>query len=259
LSICFSSAFLPVSINAINAGAYTDIYSPNARFSIMRPRVIVNVAMSADGKISTIQCRQVRISGKEDFQRVDRLKAESDAVLVGIGTVLADNPSLTVKDPLLRERRVALGGDPNPVRIVIDSAGKIPLYADILHKGEGKRVIAVSSKAPEERIRALEAYATVIQAGEQRVDPQQLLEKLGAIGIRQVMIEGGGNIIWSFFAAGLVDELYSYVGNIIIGGQDAPTLAEGTGFTEENSFVRLSLKNMERLDQGVLLHWDVVR
>ena len=225
----------------------------------MRPRVIVNVAMSADGKISTIQRRQVRISGKEDFLRVDRLKAASDAVIVGIGTVLADNPSLTVKDPILREQRIASGRDPNPVRIVIDSGGRTPLNADILHKGEGKRMIAVSSKAPEERIRALEQYAMVIKTGEDRVDPGQILENLGAVGIRQVMIEGGGNIIWSFFSAGLVDELYSYIGNIIIGGQDAPTLAEGTGFTEENSFVRLSLKNTERLDQGVLLHWDVVR
>ncbi|MDD1718131.1 MAG: 2,5-diamino-6-(ribosylamino)-4(3H)-pyrimidinone 5'-phosphate reductase [Methanoregulaceae archaeon] len=225
----------------------------------MRPRVIVNVAMSADGKLSTIHRRQVRISGKEDFLRVDRLKAGSDAVLVGIGTVLADDPSLTVKDPLLREQRVATGQDPNPVRIVVDSAGKIPMDADILHKGEGKRVIAVSSQASEECIRALEPYAIVIRAGDQQVDIKKLLEDLGVIGIRQVMVEGGGNIIWSFFAAGLVDELYSYIGNMIIGGQNAPTLAEGTGFTEENSFVRLSLHEMERLDQGVLLHWDVVR
>ncbi|MDD3934298.1 MAG: dihydrofolate reductase family protein, partial [Methanoculleus sp.] len=75
----------------------------------MRPFVFVNVAMSADGKISTRERRQVRISGSGDFSRVDRIKAESDAIMVGIGTVLADNPSLTVKSPELRAERVAAG------------------------------------------------------------------------------------------------------------------------------------------------------
>jgi 2,5-diamino-6-(ribosylamino)-4(3H)-pyrimidinone 5'-phosphate reductase len=225
----------------------------------MLPRVTVNIAMSADGKISTYQRRQVRISGREDFLRVDRLKAESDAVLVGIGTVLADNPSLTVKDPRLREMRLAQGKDPDPVRIVVDSTGMTPPTADLLHKGEGKRVIAVSSRAPAGRLRTLEQKASVLQCGADRVDLKVLLAELEKLGIRRIMVEGGGNIIWSFFAAALVDEVFCYMGNIVIGGEGAPTMAEGPGFSDEQSFVRLALRDMQRLDEGVLLHWDVVR
>jgi len=103
----------------------------------MRPFVFINIAMSADGKISTRERRQVRISGTEDFSRVDRIKAESDAIMVGIGTVLADDPSLTVKSPELRAGRVAAGKDEHPIRIVVDSAGRTPTDADILQKGTG--------------------------------------------------------------------------------------------------------------------------
>ena len=112
----------------------------------MRPYVIVNIAMSADGKISTRERRQVRISGAEDFTRVDRLKGGCDAVMVGIGTVLADDPSLTVKSEECRQYRRNRGWDEHPVRIVVDSAGRTPPDASILHKGEGTRVIAVSKR-----------------------------------------------------------------------------------------------------------------
>ncbi len=88
----------------------------------MRPYVVVNIAMSADGKISTRERRQVRISGSQDFNRVDRLKAGCDAVMVGIGTVLADDPSLTVKSEECRTYRRKQGWDDHPVRIVVDSS-----------------------------------------------------------------------------------------------------------------------------------------
>ena len=91
----------------------------------MRPLVVVNVAMSADGKLSTRERRQVKISGAEDFARVDRLKAGCDAVMVGIGTVLADDPSLTVKNPDLKSRRQQEGKPEHPVRVVSDSHARI--------------------------------------------------------------------------------------------------------------------------------------
>ncbi len=145
----------------------------------MRPFVFVNIAMSADGKISTRERRQVRISGNEDYLRVDRIKAESDAIMVGIGTVLADNPSLTVKSAELRERRRAAGKEENPIRIVVDGwGGKTPLDADILHKGSGRRIVAVSQKAPQKAVDDLGKHAAVIVGGEETVDLRGLLEEL---------------------------------------------------------------------------------
>jgi len=225
----------------------------------MRPFVHVNVAMSADGKLSTSERRQVKISGSADFSRVDRMKAESDAIMVGIGTVLADDPSLTVKSTDLRSARRAKGLPEHPVRIVVDSRARTPIDAAILHKGEGVRVIACSEKAEEGKKDGLSRYARIIVAGNDTVDLTALLSSLHAMGIRTLLVEGGGTLIWGLFRAGLVDRLTCYVGNRVIGGISAPTLADGEGFTREQDFIPLSLEGIERIDEGVLLTWTIRR
>jgi 2,5-diamino-6-(ribosylamino)-4(3H)-pyrimidinone 5'-phosphate reductase len=223
----------------------------------MRPYVVVNVAMSADGKLSTRERRQVRISGTQDFNRVDRLKAGSDAVMVGIGTVLADDPSLTIKEAECRRRRLDRGESEHPVRIVIDSTARISLTAALLNKGEGARVVVVSRRADPEKVGRLEEKATVIVSGETKVDLSRTLERLGEMGIQRIVVEGGGTLIAGLISAGLVDEIYTFIGNIIIGGKDAPTLADGTGFLKEAEFARLTLLEARRIENGILLHWSV--
>jgi 2,5-diamino-6-(ribosylamino)-4(3H)-pyrimidinone 5'-phosphate reductase len=223
----------------------------------MRPFVFVNCAMSADGKLSTRERRQVRISGADDFARVDRLKAGSDAIMVGIGTVLADNPSLTVKSPELKEQRRREGKEENPVRIVLDSMGRTPVDSDILHKGPGKRIIAVSMRAPADCIAGLEPYAEIIRAGEDEVDLVALMDRLAGMGITRLMVEGGGTLIWSLFREGCVDEFIAFVGGIVIGGKDAPTPADGSGFIREAEFPRLTLLGADIAEGGVLLRWRV--
>jgi len=223
----------------------------------MRPYVVINAAMSADGKISTRERRQVKISGTQDFARVDRLKAGCDAVMVGIGTVLADDPSLTVKSEECRRFRTDRGTDEHPVRIVVDSRARTPIAASILNKGPGKRVIAVSKQADEKRVAELKPYAAILESGENEVDLKELLEQLGAMGIRRLMVEGGGTLLAGLISAGLVDEIYTYIGNIVIGGKDAPTLADGPGMVKETEFCRLDLIEVHRMDMGILLHWKV--
>ncbi len=223
----------------------------------MRPYVVVNVAMSADGKLSTRERRQVKISGTQDFTRVDRLKAGCDAVMVGIGTVLADDPSLTVKGDECRQRRRDRGTDEHPVRVVVDSTARIPLDASILHKGPGRRVVAVSKRADKTKLDTLSPLATIIVAGDDEVDLTVLMDELGSMGIQRLMVEGGGTVIAGLIAAGLVDEIYTFIGNIIIGGKDAPTLADGPGFIREEDFCRLTLIEARRMESGVLLHWKV--
>jgi 2,5-diamino-6-(ribosylamino)-4(3H)-pyrimidinone 5'-phosphate reductase len=223
----------------------------------MRPRVIVNAAMSADGKLSTRGRRQVKISGTEDFRRVDRLRASCDAVMVGIGTVLADDPSLTIKSPELIDDRRSHGKDDHPIRVVVDSSARIPRTASVLMKGPGKRVIGVSQRAPEDRVRELAPFATVVRTRGDEVDLAELLGELGAMGVRRLMVEGGGTLIWALLREGLVDKISTYVGNIIIGGKDAPTLADGEGFIRMEEFVRLEMLDAQRIDDGILLRWAV--
>ncbi|PWR75371.1 2,5-diamino-6-(ribosylamino)-4(3H)-pyrimidinone 5'-phosphate reductase [Methanospirillum stamsii] len=223
----------------------------------MRPYVIVNVAVSADGKLSTRERRQVKISGNVDFDRVDEIKAGCDGIMVGIGTVLADDPSLTVKSPERIAERVKQGRPEHPVRIVVDSQARTPPDAKILHKGSGKRIIVIAESAPSERITALAPHAELIKTGMSQVDLKDLMHKLAETGIKKLMVEGGGTLIWGMISAGLVDELIMFVGNIIIGGEDAPTLADGLGFIHESDFPVLELTSVSPMEKGVLIHWKV--
>lgn len=221
-----------------------------------RPFIFINSAMSADGKLSTKERKQVRISGKLDFGRVDELRAQADAVMVGIGTVLSDDPSLTVKSPERKAARKAAGKSENPVRIIVDSAARTPLDADIFKKGEGIRIIAVSNAAPAENVEKLEKKALVIKTGTNKVDLSELAVNLKEIGISTLMVEGGATLNWGMLSAGLVDEIYTFVGNLIIGGATSPTFTDGEGFLEAE-MLDLELLSVEKIEEGVLLKWKV--
>ena len=224
----------------------------------MRPYVFINAAMSADGKISAYTRKQIPISGDQDFRRVDRLKYGADAIMVGIGTVLSDDPSLTVKSEELRKERLDSGKDENPIRIVADSLARTPVDADILMKGDGGRVILVSKSAPGVRLdRLREAGAEIVVAGEHRVDLVSALEHLYVIGVRRLMVEGGGRLNWSLLSQGLVDEVYVYVGNMILGGESSPTLADGAGFSDIDGTCQLELISLEQMDKGFVVEWQV--
>jgi len=217
--------------------------------------VSVNAATSADGKLSTRRREQIAISGDDDFARVDRLRAEADGVVVGVGTVLADDPSLVRHDE--SHRASARGGEaPPPARVVVDSSCRTPEDAAIL-EGAPETYVLTTESAPEprrERLRA--AGATLVVAGTERVDLPTGTDALESAGIERLLVEGGGEVIFSLFDDGLVDELTVFVGNTVIGGRDAPTLADGEGFVSE--FPELELAGIERLDSGVVLEWDVV-
>lgn len=219
-----------------------------------RPNVVINAAMSADGKISSWQRKQVRISGARDLARVDALRADSDAIMVGIGTVLADDPSLSVKSESLRKERREKGKPESPLRVVADSLARIPPESRVL--GDGC-LLAVSRSAPLSRLVGLEKQCQIVVCGESRVDLSELMEILCQRGIEKLMVEGGANLNWSLLRAGLVDELYVYVGGMLIGGEKAPSLVGGKGFLGD--FPELELISLQPMDDGALLRWRVLR
>jgi 2,5-diamino-6-(ribosylamino)-4(3H)-pyrimidinone 5'-phosphate reductase len=219
----------------------------------MRPYVIINSAMSADGKISTVARKQVRISGKEDMQRVDALKVSTDAVMVGIGTVLADDPKLTIKSDVLKQERIAEGRTENPLRIVVDSNARTPSTASILGPNA---LIAVAEQAPRHKVEELSTKAEVLIVGERKVDLSALLVRLKDRGVNTVLVEGGATLNFALLSLGLVDELYTYVGNIIIGGSSAPTLVDGDGLTSD--FVKLKLRQISQVGDGALINWQIL-
>ncbi len=211
---------------------------------MQKPFVFVNVAASLDGKISDEGRRQLRISCDEDLRIVDELRAESDAIMVGIGTVLADDPRLTVKSRELRKRRLEEGKDENPLRVVIDSRCRVPIDSKVLND-ETKTLVAVSKAADEERVKRVSQRADVVVFGEKKVDLRRLLEYLFSKGVRKVMVEGGGTLISSLISGGLVDEMRVYFAPMVIGGAESPTICDG-----KSEIVKCRIEKIERVREG---------
>ncbi len=206
------------------------------------PKVIVNLAMSADGKIALSDRTEVKISGEEDFERVHKLRDQVDAILVGIGTVLADDPKLTVKKRFVEEPE-------HPLKVILDSRGRTPEGAQLFDTGE--YLIATTKDVRKKNW---------VKFGDgEKVDLQELLRYLSKRGVESILVEGGGEVIYSFFEGGLVDELYTFVGSMIIGGEHSPTPADGEGVSCLEDIIELELKESVRMDDGILLHYDVVQ
>lgn len=228
-----------------------------------RPRVLVNVAMSADGKLDTSARRGTTISSTADKARVDRLRAGVDAVLVGGRTLLREDPRLTVSSQALRSERLALGLPENPAKVGVVSLiseQELPDQGRFLSSGPARRFIFTTSRTPVEVVRRLEAAGVTVQlSGELRVDLPAVLASLSQAGMRSILVEGGGTLLAEFFRQDLVDELTIYIAPRIFGGASAPTLADGTGL-EETESPRLALKSVERYDPdgGILLQYQVI-
>ncbi len=201
----------------------------------------VNCAMTADGKIAGMSRKQMRISSREDMDRVKRLRSSSDAILVGVGTVLADDPHLTVKGLTFEE---------NPLRVVLDSSGRTPEGAQVLDERAATLIVTA------EDCHRTWPRGEVYRAGRGRVDLEGMLEHLYARGIRKLMVEGGGETIFSFFREGLVDRYCVYVGSMIVGGRGSPTPADGEGLPQDRT-VRLRLASAEKMGDGILLSYEV--
>lgn len=181
------------------------------------------------------------ISSQEDLERVKELRTGCDAILVGIGTVLSDDPRLTVK---------GLPPGKGPVRVVLDSRGRTPNDAKVLD-GEARTIIVTADDCKREW-----PNAETLRVGKDRVDLGLLLTKLHDMGIGSLLVEGGGEVLWSFFKGGYVDRYSVFVGSMIIGGRTAPTPVDGEGF-DDREVLHLRLIESRQVGDGVLLVYEV--
>ena len=219
-----------------------------------RPYVFINTATSADGKIDTFERKGSAISSKRDKERVDQLRADADAVLVGGKTLLGELPKLTVKSEALREARVKHGMTPNPIKVGVVTSADIPLDSDFIKAGPARAVIFTTSRTSISQLETLRANGVEVFVDDApRVNLGKMMETLGELGVKRLMVEGGGTINFELLRLGLVDELMIYIAPMIFGGENAPTLASGFGLVR-NEAIEMKLKNVEtHEDGGVLL------
>jgi diaminohydroxyphosphoribosylaminopyrimidine deaminase / 5-amino-6-(5-phosphoribosylamino)uracil reductase len=226
------------------------------RIETGRPRTTVKYAMTLDGRIATSSGHSRWVSGPESRQDVHIRRDRCDAILVGIGTLLADDPQLTTRLP---DDLSGYGGPHHPLRVVLDRQARTPLTATMLSpETPGETLIFVSKLAPSEQVAALRhAGADVVVLDE--VTPGLVLQHLGQRGINDLFIEGGGTVLGAFFDAGLVDRAVVYIAPAIVGGADAMSPVAGTGVMTMPEAWQLVDRRVTRIGDDICIEGRVTR
>jgi len=202
--------------------------------------------MTADGKIAT-KSGNSAISSNVDLRRVHQLRNSADAIMVGISTVLADDPQLTVRFGATVSR--------SPTRVVVDSTGRIPSSSRLLKKAnELNTIVAASNRISFDNIRRIESTgAKVLVAGRNKVELRKIFRILEEMGYKRILVEGGGELNWSVLKLGIVDELIITMSPRIVGGRSAVTLVEGEGYDRISEGIPLKLRDVRRNTNGEMI------
>jgi len=226
---------------------------------VERPFVAMNMAMTADGKITSARREYPRFTSETDRKTMDRLRAEADAVLVGAGTIRADDPHLCVRDPEMRSYRRSLGKPEGILAILVTAGGTVDPAWRVFHDdGISSRIVVTVDDAPQETLAGVAGLAEVWRIGRGRVDLRELLQRLRRCGVERLLVEGGGEMNWGFVRDDLLDELFVTVAPSLLGGRDAPTLLEGEGLDMEGRR-HLRLVACERVGDEIFLRYARVR
>lgn len=211
-----------------------------------RPFVLLSAAVSLDGYLDDTSPQRLMLSNAADFDRVDQLRAESDAILVGAETIRRDNPRLMVRSEARRAARVAAGLPADPLKVTLTRSGDLDRALMFWHCG-GARVVYTTDAGAQALTDRLAGSAEVVSLGPE-VDFGTLLDDLGARGIGRLMVEGGGRVHAALLGAGLADELQLAVAPIMVGERGAPRFRGPSGH-------RMQLAEVRQLDDVALLRY----
>ncbi|PIV24768.1 MAG: riboflavin biosynthesis protein RibD [Deltaproteobacteria bacterium CG_4_8_14_3_um_filter_45_9] len=210
------------------------------------PFVVLKVAATLDGKMATRNGDSKWISGEASRRFVHKLRDQVDGVLVGIGTVLKDNPMLTAR----------IRGGRDPYRIVLDSRLKIPEEAKVIGTSPSKAIIASTELAPKDKIEKLEKRGVqilILDSKEGRVNLKSCLSKLGEMGMMNLLVEGGSQVNGSFLDEGVIDKLLLFLSPKLIGDQQALGIFGGKGASNLQKATALKEIKAKRIGEDILL------
>lgn len=218
-----------------------------------RPYVLLSCAASLDGYIDDATGARLLLSSDADFDRVDEVRASCDAILVGAGTLRRDNPRLLVRSPDRRDRRVARGATPTPLKVTITGRGDLDPGAGFFTAGETGKIIYAATPALEKTRHSFGKLAAVVDA-RYPIDLNHVLEDLGARGVRRLLVEGGGTTHTSFLAQGLADELQLVIAPFFVGDSLAPRFVSDAAFPWNRDH-RARLTGVTQLGDVALLRY----
>lgn len=210
------------------------------------PYITVKTAMTLDGKIATSIGSSKWITGEASRQFVHQLRHENDVIMVGVGTVLADNPQLTVRT---EEKGL------NPLRVVIDTKLKTPLTANLVTDDAAPTWIFTTKHASKDKIKKMEQLGTriIITTGESSVPMREVIEYLGKEKITSVLVEGGSKLIGSLFDEQLIDKYISFIAPKLVGGNDSPSCIGGEGIKKMQDAVELNNYSIEKYNDDICI------
>lgn len=217
-----------------------------------RPFVIVKAAMSLDGKIATREGDSRWITGEKSREMAHRLRSRADGIVVGIETVLHDDPALTTR--LTDDKDL----NRDAARIILDSKARLPLDAKVIDSdSDAPAIVAVTEEAPRERCDALVQKGveviTLPSGNDGKISLDALLEELGRREMTCLLVEGGGMVNYSFLAKDLIDKVYLFLAPIICGGRNAPTSFSGEGIDKLNKAWSVSNIELKQYGEDLLL------
>ena len=213
-----------------------------------KPYVILSAAMTIDGKIAS-KSGDSELSDEEDWREVHKLRSQVDAIMVGKDTVLNDNPKLHIK----------FFENNGYFRIVVDSKLSIPIESNVISYQPKiyPTIICTTENVPVSKIKKFESHnIKIIQSGKgERVDLRNIMPLLKKFGINSILLEGGGNLNWSFIKEDLVDEIRLTIAPWIVGGKEAISLVEGFGFDTMSEATRYDLINLSHRNNYIMLKY----
>jgi len=218
-----------------------------------RPYTLLSCGISLDGYLDSATDERLMLSNEADLDRVDAVRADSDAILVGAATVRNDNPRLLVRAPALRADRVARGLTPTPMKVTVTSRGRLDPAGNFFAAGDTQKLVYCPTAAVAEACGRLASVATVVDGG-RLVDMCRVSEDLHVRGVRRLMVEGGGQVLTQFLTAGLADELHLVVAPLFVGNSRARRLVDDGSFPW-NPDHRAKLAEVRQIGDVVLLRY----